>query len=170
MTGKGWLRKSSYAILLLVFVVIMYKNLQHWSEGQMNIAYSLQSAETLQYPSITVCPYQYNLLGNNESSSGDDESESIMNERRLISLHHVVENKLNCVFNMGDPILPNHFYLRTILINSKHPDVNETYVTAHKSYNILTGKVINCFTYNAQGKSRGGNEGQVNRNTGHYDH
>ena len=85
MSGNGWLRKCIYATFTLIFVVIMSNNLQNWSKGQTNIAISSSSAATLPYPSVTVCPYMYNLHVK--------DIKSIERENRLLGLKHVVDNK-----------------------------------------------------------------------------
>ena len=85
MSGNGWLRKCIYATFTLIFAVIMSNNLQNWSRGQTNVAFSSSSAATLPYPSVTVCPYSY--------SYQVEDMESIARENRLIGLHHVVDNK-----------------------------------------------------------------------------
>ena len=68
-------------------MLIMYNNLQNWSHGQTNVAFSSSSAATLPYPSVTVCPYSYNNTA--------EDIESITRENRLLGLNHVVDNKLN---------------------------------------------------------------------------
>ena len=85
MSGNGWLRKCIYATFTLIFAVIMSNNLQNWSNGQTNIAFSSSSAATLPYPSVTVCPYMYNLHV--------EDIKSIERENRLLGLRHVVDNK-----------------------------------------------------------------------------
>ena len=85
MSGNGWLRKCIYATFTLIFAVIMSNNLKNWSNGQTNIAFSSSSAATLPYPSVTVCPYMYNLHVK--------DIKSIERENRLLGLKHVVDNK-----------------------------------------------------------------------------
>ena len=87
MSRNGWLRICIHAILTFIFMLIMYNNLQNWSHGQTNVAFSSSSAATLPYPSVTVCPYSYNNTA--------EDIESITRENRLLGLNHVVDNKLN---------------------------------------------------------------------------
>ena len=81
MSGNGWFRKIIYSTLTIIFSVIMYENLQNWSQGQTYIAFSSSYASTLPYPSVTVCPHNY-------KPSEDNKTE----ENRLLGVHHVVDN------------------------------------------------------------------------------
>ena len=84
MSLNGWRRICIHATLTFIFTVIMYNNLQNWSHGETNVAFSSSSAATLPYPSVTVCPYSYNKV---------EDIESITRENRLLGLNHVVDNK-----------------------------------------------------------------------------
>ena len=85
MSGNGWFRKIIYSTLAIIFSVVMYRNLQKWSQGQTYIAYSPSSGSTLPYPSVTVCPHSYNGF----------EIDNKQEENRLLAVHHVVDNKLD---------------------------------------------------------------------------
>ena len=87
MSGRSWFRICIHTTLTFIFIFIMYKNLQNWSHGQTNIAFSSSSAATLPYPSVTICPYSYNYQV--------EDIESITKENRLLGLSHIVDNKLD---------------------------------------------------------------------------
>ena len=83
MSGNGWLRICIHATLTFMFAFIMYNNLQNWSNGQTNIAFSSSSAAKLPFPSITVCPYKYP-----NGSHFNQDIEAITREDRLLILNH----------------------------------------------------------------------------------
>ena len=87
MSGRSWFRICIHTTLTFIFIFIMYKNLQNWSHGQTNIAFSSSSAATLPYPSVTICPSKlvHHTL----------ESITFTRENRLLYLNHIVENKLD---------------------------------------------------------------------------
>ena len=83
MSGNGWFRKIIYSTLTIIFSVIMYENLQNWSQGQTYIAFSSSYASTLPYPSVTVCPQSY---------EGFKDVNNITEENRLLGVNHIVDN------------------------------------------------------------------------------
>lgn len=86
MSGNGWFRKIIYSTLTIIFSVVMYQNLQSWSQRQTNIAFSSSRASTLPYPSVTVCPYIYGYNGLEINNT---------EENRLLGISHVVDNMLD---------------------------------------------------------------------------
>ena len=154
MDVTGWIRKCVHAILISTLMWIMYENLLKWSQGQTNISFIPSSATTLPYPSVTICPY-------NISDSIED-IDSIRGENRLLRLNHVVDNVLDLFdLRIATDIFIKTFFSRKRAINKTHPFTNEAYVSFHLSYDAWNRKVMKCFTYDSQGNSVSGQEGQV---------
>ena len=77
-----WLRNTTYAVLIIIFLFTIVNNLQTLFAGQKSLAMSSDLAAWLLFPSVTICAHKRNsdfvkenrLMLLKHSYRGDDEN------------------------------------------------------------------------------------------------